>query len=211
MCQRQKCVFIWGGSLTTHIHDCWLGGFNLHPKGLLFAAAKSLLLFRLSNGLWRNLPNTTPEAHEKSTETPTWSGPGLVSHSRRPQRSPAKEGKHTCPPQWAGRRASASFQISVPLQGLVHARPPCQCTPRGPDNSHLPSMPTAQGGQEKHHSSQWHPDGKNPCIIKSLLTQNKMSWTSDASVRPKLGKPWNPTNTVAIWSGRGGGSGHLKA
>ena len=40
---------------------------------------------------------------------------------------------------------------------------------------------------------------KNPWIIKSPLTQNKISWTSDNSVKPKLGKPWNPTTTVAIW------------
>ena len=51
----------------------------------------------------------------------------------RPQRIPAKEGEHICPPHQAGRRASTSFWISVPLQGLVRARPPCQCTP-GPGN-----------------------------------------------------------------------------
>ena len=89
----------------------------------------------------------------------------------RPQRIPAKEGEHICPPHQAGRRASTSFWISVPLQGLVRARPPCQCTPGGPDNSHLPSMPAAQGGQEKHHPSQWHPDGK-----KSM--NNKVTFNS---------------------------------
>lgn len=71
---------------------------------------------------------------------------------------------------------------SAPLEGPAHAThcpPPPPCTPRGPHNSHIPAMPTTQGGQWKHRSKQWHPDRKKQqWIVNLTLTQNKISWAS---------------------------------
>lgn len=89
-----------------------------------------------------------------------------------------------------------------------------QFTPGRPHNSHLPSMPTAQGDQWKHHSKQWHPNGKSQSIINSPSTQNKInlrcqcknwSWKNHETQQPE----W----LFAGGGGAGGvgGSGHLKA
>lgn len=153
---------IWGGAFMNPTYDCRLR-WQLEPKGL------SLLLETLApevldiiwttqhcgetclpkNALWAN-EKTSIDVSLKRPDTPSESVLGLGFHNFRPARIPATAGVQSH--HLAGRRTSTSSWSSVPSERLADARPPHPEHTRGPQNSHLPSTPTVQGGQWNHHS-----------------------------------------------------------